>query len=149
MAKSCNVCHQSFDDQLDKCPHCGAASEASTPPPAPNAQQPDDVAIDWNLTDLPASASAISHIKSPMAKAVEPDTEENIDIDQAARDDAGSEVRLGESLKKDSTGELSSLDPIRGAGSSLVVRAPLSWAGCSGAVSSGLPSPIAGVDCRT
>jgi tetratricopeptide (TPR) repeat protein len=114
MAKSCSVCHQSFDDQLEKCPHCGAPSEASTAPKAPGSQEPDDVAIDWNLTDIPASASSISHIKSPMAKAVEPpDTEEDIDIQQAGRDDGGSEVRLGESAKKDSTGELSSLDPIR------------------------------------
>jgi TolA-binding protein len=113
MAKSCNVCHQSFDDQLKKCPHCGATTEADAPTPTPGTDEPDDVAIDWNLTDIPASESSISHIKSPMAKAVEQDTEEDIDIDQAARNDAGSEVRLGEGLKKDSTGELSSLDPIR------------------------------------
>jgi tetratricopeptide (TPR) repeat protein len=114
MAKSCNICHQSFDDQLDKCPHCGARSEAGTPPAAPNAQEPNDVAIDWNLTDIPASASSISHIKSPMAKAVErADTDEDIDIHDPARDDGGSEVRLGESVKKDPTGEVSSLDPIR------------------------------------
>src|SRR5262249_48994249 len=113
MAKSCNVCNQSFDDQLDKCPHCGAPWEAVTGQGA-GSQAPDDVDIDWNLTDIPASASSISHIKSPMAKAVErDDTDEDIDIQEAGRDDSGSEVRLGESAKKDSSGELSSLDEVR------------------------------------
>jgi TolA-binding protein len=49
-----------------------------------------------------------------MAKAVEPpETDEDIELQRDPLDDGGSAVQLGESAKKDSTGELSSLDPIR------------------------------------